>query len=65
MLATGDDLPRELATQQEPDAAGAESEFAVVPGADHVWAGVDPQPVVARTVEFFAERLGAGRDDAA
>ena len=40
-------------------AAGAKAEFVVVPGADHVFVGVDPAPVVARTVRFFAERLAA------
>ena len=40
-------------------AAGREAELMLVPGAGHVFAGADPTPVVARTVAFFANRLGA------
>ncbi|THG33811.1 alpha/beta hydrolase [Glaciibacter flavus] len=40
-------------------AAGREAELMLVPGAGHVFAGADPTPVVARTVAFFADRLGA------
>ncbi|GAA1828479.1 hypothetical protein GCM10009750_10080 [Agromyces salentinus] len=40
-------------------AAGVEAEFSPVAGADHVFAGVDPAPVVAATAAYFAERLDA------
>lgn len=38
-------------------AAGAEAEFVLVPGADHVFAGTDPLPPVARAIAFLTERL--------
>lgn len=41
------------------NAVGVEAEFVSVPGADHVFVGGDPAPVVARTAAFFSERLGA------
>ncbi len=41
-------------------AAGAEVELVAVPGAGHVFTGIDPSPVVARTVAFLSERLGTG-----
>ena len=42
-------------------AAGVDARFEAVPGAGHVFAGVDPAPVVARTVAFLVDRLGASR----
>jgi acetyl esterase/lipase len=38
-------------------AAGADVELELVPGADHVFGGVDPLPLVLRSVAFLAERL--------
>lgn len=40
-------------------AAGVAAQFEVVPGAGHVFEGADPAPVVARTAEFFSDRLEA------
>jgi len=42
-------------------AVGVEAEFSAVPGAAHVFDGVDPSPVVARTTAYFAARLDAHR----
>jgi acetyl esterase/lipase len=39
------------------EAAGAEAELVPVPGADHVFVGVDPAPLIARAVEFLAAKL--------
>jgi acetyl esterase/lipase len=38
-------------------AAGVSVELVPVPGADHVFLGVDPVPLLARGVEFFSQRL--------
>ena len=39
--------------------ASADATFELVPGAGHVWHGVDPEPIVARTAAFFVEHLVA------
>jgi acetyl esterase/lipase len=38
-------------------AAGVSVELVPVPGADHVFLGADPVPLLARAVTFFSERL--------
>lgn len=45
-----------LAALQE---AGADAELVAVPGADHVFLGVDPVPLIDRAIDFFRARLGA------
>lgn len=42
------------------EAAGAVVEFDTVSGADHVFAGVDPLPQIARAIEFLRGHLRAG-----
>jgi acetyl esterase/lipase len=37
--------------------AGVESEFQLVPGADHVFLGADPLPLIAQAVEYLRDRL--------
>jgi dipeptidyl aminopeptidase/acylaminoacyl peptidase len=37
--------------------AGADVDLELVPGANHVFGGVDPLPLVERSVAFLAERL--------
>jgi acetyl esterase/lipase len=38
-------------------AAGVEAELVPVPGADHVFLGANPVPLLARAVSYFSERL--------
>lgn len=38
-------------------AAGTDVELRLIPGADHVFMGVDIAPIIAETVQFLAERL--------
>ncbi|WP_169513959.1 alpha/beta hydrolase [Agromyces subbeticus] len=39
--------------------SGVSVELVIVPGAGHVFAGADPAPIVARTVEWLADKLSA------
>ena len=40
--------------------AGADSTLIGIPGADHVFAGVDPLPLMDQTIAWLAQMLGAG-----
>jgi dipeptidyl aminopeptidase/acylaminoacyl peptidase len=38
--------------------AGVSAELVLVPGADHVFLGADPVPLIQRGVDFLADHLG-------
>jgi acetyl esterase/lipase len=50
-------FPQSIAFRDALTAAGVPVELVPVPGADHVFLGVDPVPYLARGVEFFTEQL--------